>query len=111
MKVVEELRPRYDRQLRNTLVQARNGTHYKILTHQLYDREPPAEFHNFEVNVQQVEPNGRFRELIVPYYRRYYVKEEALAHHQRLLESFDETLSIEEPKEHKKEEKKEEAAH
>ena len=110
MKVVQELAPRYARQIRNTLIQARNGKYYKILSHQLYDREPAPEFHNFEVNVQEVDERGKFRELIVPYYRRYYSKEEALAHHQSLLETFDETLTIEEPKvEHKKE--KEEAAH
>jgi hypothetical protein len=111
MKVVEELRPKYDRQIRHTFIQARNGKYYKILTHQLYERTPPAEFHNFEVNVQEVDARGKYRELIVPYYRRYYSKDEALAHHQYLLENFDEALSIEEPKaEHKKEEK-EEAAH
>lgn len=111
MKVVEEVRPRYDRQIKHTLIQARNGVYYKILTHQLYDRTPPSEFHNFEVNVQQVDEHGKYRELIVPYFRRYYSRDEALAHHQFLLEKFDETLAIEEPKvEHKKEEKKEEDA-
>lgn len=112
MKVVREIPSKYTRQLKHTLVQARNGKHYQILTHQLYDRTPPPEFHNFEVNVQEVNDQGKFRELIVPYYRRYYSKDEALAHHQFLLETFDETLAIEEAKvEHKKEEKKEEEAH
>lgn len=102
MESVRELDPRAPRQIRHTLVRGRDKKLYKVLTFQLYDRMPPPEFHNFEVNVQLVDDDEKFRELFVPYYRRYYSKEEALAHHGELLEKFDDLLQLEAPAEHGK---------
>jgi len=97
MEVLRELDPRPPRQLRHTMVRGRDGRCYKVLTHQLYDRTPPPEFHNFEVNVQQVQENGGFKELNVPFYQRFYDKAKAMQAHDRLLEKFDDTLALEAP--------------
>jgi hypothetical protein len=98
MELVEELTPRVGtRQLRHTMVKGIDTKHYKILTLQLYPSEPPPEFHNFEVNVQRVDEDGTYKELIVPYFRRFYKKDEALEHHEKLLTKLDETLELEAP--------------
>jgi len=98
MKVIEELALKHARQLRHTLVQGRDGNHYRIYTFQLYDFEPPAEFANFEVNVQQCEPDGSFKVLIQPFLKRFFKKGLALDLHQQLLDGFDELLKLEESK-------------
>ena len=105
MKVIKELETKNSRQLRHHFVQGRDSRFYKVLTFQLYDRQPPREFPNFEVNIQKVFENGSFKELVVPYLKRFFKKEEALIHHDSLLEKMDELLNLEEPKTHKKEEK------
>lgn len=111
MKILEELDLK-TRQLRHTLVQGRNGKFFKVLTYQLYDATPPPEFHNFEVNVMECDARGRFRELNVPYYARFFSKEEALKHHEEVLANFDTLLQLEEAAGHKAEgAEKEEAKH
>jgi hypothetical protein len=98
MKVVEELALGHARQLRHTLVQGRDEKHYRVYTFQLYEADPPAEFANFEVNVQQCEPDGTFKVLIQPLLKRFFTKGLALDFHQKLLDTFDEALRLEEPK-------------
>lgn len=98
MKVIEELALRHGRQLRHTMVLARDEKHYKIYTFQLYDTEPPSEFPNFEVNVQECEADGTFRVLVQPFLKRFFRKGLALDMHQKLLDDFDEMLQIPEPK-------------
>ncbi len=109
MKAIKELELKHTRQLRHTFVQGRDGNYYKILTFQLYDMPPPSEFANYEVNVQLVDENGRFKELVVPYLKRFKIKDDALKLHDVLLKDFDNILKLEAPKEEKHEEK--EAAH
>lgn len=110
-RVVEQIPPGNPRHLKHTLVQARDGRYFKILTYRLYERTPPAEFQNFEVNVMECDSRGKFRELNVPYFRRFFRAEDAIRFHDELLGKFDETLEIPEPKEHGKKEEKEDAAH
>lgn len=98
MRVIEELALKHDRQLRHTMVLGRDEKHYKIYTFQLYDHEPPAEFPNFEVNVQECEPDGTFHVLVQPFLKRFFRKGLALDMHQQLLDNFDELLQLPEPK-------------
>ncbi|MBI4564648.1 MAG: hypothetical protein HY716_08170 [Planctomycetes bacterium] len=104
MKVIEELKPAFDRQLRHTWVQGRDGKSYKILTLQLYDTPPPLEFPNWEVSVVEVNEHGAFRTLVQPLLKRFFEKNRALDFHDRLLDTFDEFLKLPEAKkeEHKK---------
>jgi hypothetical protein len=107
MEVIKELEPSHARQLRHTFVQGRDGNYYKILTFQLYEMAPPPEFANYEVNVQKVDKQGRFNELVVPFLKRFKVKEDALRLHDELLKEFDNILKLEELKEEKHEAKEE----
>lgn len=79
------------------MVRGRDGKCYKILTYRLYDRPPPPEFQNFELNVQLVQEDGGFQELFVPYFRRFFDQAKALEAHERLLAHFDDTLELEAP--------------
>lgn len=96
MKVIEELALKHGRQLRHTMVQGRDEKYYKVYTFQLYDTAPPAEFANFEVNVQEVEADGTYKVLFQPLLKRFFAKSAALAEHQKLLDGFDDALKIEE---------------
>ncbi|HZN62334.1 MAG TPA: hypothetical protein VFC90_08005 [Planctomycetota bacterium] len=113
MKILEELAPEFDRQLKHTWVKGRDEKGYKILTLQLYDKQPPPEFPNWEVSVVEVDERGKIRTLVQPLLKRYFDKQVALDFHQTLLETFDEFLKIPEPKkeEHKKPALKESEAH
>jgi hypothetical protein len=104
MKILEELAPEFDRQLKHTWVQGRDEKGYKVLTLQLYDKQPPPEFANWEVSVVEVDDRGKIRTLVQPVLKRFFDKKVALDYHQRLLESFDDTLKLAEAKkeEHKK---------
>lgn len=102
MKVIEELALKHDRQLRHTLVEGRDGKFYKIYTFQLYDTAPPAEFPNFEINVQEVQEDGAFDVLVQPFLKRFFKKELAVDMHQQLLDDFDEMLKLDQPKAQKK---------
>jgi hypothetical protein len=102
MKVIEELPLKHKRQLRHTLVQGRDEKHYKIFTFQLYDTAPPAEFPNYEVNVQECEADGSYKVLVQPYLKRFFARGLALDAHQKLLDEFDEALKLEEPAKHAK---------
>ena len=94
MKVIEELPLGHKRQLRHTLVLGGDEKHYKIYTFQLYDTEPPAEFPNFEVNVQECDPDGTFKVLVQPFMKRFFKKGLAIDLHQQLLDNFDEMVKI-----------------
>jgi hypothetical protein len=109
MELIRELDPRPPRQIRHTMVRGRDGNCYKVLTYRLYDRPPPPEFQNFELNVQLVQENGGYQELFVPYFRRFFDQAKALEAHDRLLESFDDTLELEAPAAGHKEKEKEKA--
>ncbi len=102
MKLIEELSPSWVRVLRHTYVQGRDGNHYKIITFQLYESQPPAEFPNWEVNVEQTDERGARRVLVQPVLKRFFDKKLALDFHSKLLEGFDEFLHLPEPKEEHK---------
>lgn len=104
MKILEELAPDFDRQLKHTWVKGRDEKGYKVLTLQLYDFQPPPEFPNWEVSVVEVDERGKIRTLVQPLLKRFFDRKVALDFHQTLLETFDEFLKIPEPKkeEHKK---------
>ena len=76
-------------------MQGFDDQHYKIYTFQLYDTEPPAEFPNFEVNVQECDPDGTFKVLVQPFMERFFRKGLALDKHQNLLDNFDSLLKLE----------------
>ena len=103
MKLVEEMKAEFDRQLRHTWVVGRDAQNYKILTLQLYDFTPPPEFPNWEVSVEQVDERGKRRVLVLPVLKRFFDKRLAIEFHQQLMESFDDFLKLIEPKkeEHK----------
>ncbi|MBI2932059.1 MAG: hypothetical protein HYY16_10455 [Planctomycetes bacterium] len=103
VRIIEELTPEWQRVLRHTFVQGRDGKHYKIITFQLYEKTPPPEFPNWEVNVEEVDERGKRRVLVQPVLKRFFDKKFALDFHQRLLDGFDEALHLPEPKkeEHK----------
>ena len=105
MKILHELTPEFDRQLKHTWVKGRDEKDYKILTLQLYDRQPPPEFPNWEVSVVEVDERGKIRTLVQPMLKRFFDRKIALDFHQNLLETFDAALKIPEPpkkEEHKK---------
>ncbi len=104
MRILEELAPEFDRQLRHTWVKGRDEKGYKILTLQLYDRQPAPEFSNWEVSVVEVDERGKIRTLVQPLLRRFFDRKVALDFHQTLLEKFDDYFKLPEPKkeEHKK---------
>ena len=104
MKVLEDLAPEFDRQLKHTWVQGRDEKGYKVLTLQLYDKQPPPEFANWEVSVVEVDERGKIRTLVQPILKRFFDRKVALDYHQSLLETFDDTLKLAEAKkeEHKK---------
>ena len=96
------------RQLRHTLVQARDGRHFRVLTFKLYDADPPLEFHRYETNVQECDERGKFRVLVQPLLKRFYREEHALRFHEQLLQHFDRVLGIREEAEgHKTDESSE----
>ncbi len=97
MNIIEELKLEHPLQLRHTFLKARDEKHYKVITIQLYDRQPAEEFPNWEVNVQEVEANGKWRVLLQPVLKRFFDKRKALEYHQALLESFDDALKLTEP--------------
>jgi len=103
VKILEELKPEWERVLRHTYVQGRDGKHYKVLTVQLYDKQPPPEFPNWEVNVEETDDRGKRRVLVQPVLKRFFDKKLALDFHGKLLETFDDFLHLVEPKkeEHK----------
>jgi hypothetical protein len=111
MRVIDEVKPEWDRVLRHTFVQGRDTRHYKVVTFQLYDKQPPPEFPNWEVNVEETDDRGRRRVLIQPVLKRFFDKKIALDFHTKLLETFDDFLHLVEPKkeEHKPAAKKEDA--
>ena len=111
MKIVEELKPEFSRQLRHTWVLGRDGKNYKISTLQLYDMTPPPEFPNWEVNVEEVDGRGKRRVLIQPVLKRFFDKRLALDFHQKLLDEFDAFLKLPEPKEEHKPAPAKPAAH
>jgi hypothetical protein len=105
MKILQEL-PLVERarQLRHTFVLGADENHYKVLTFALYDFKPSAEFATHEVNVELTNPNGGRTVLVQPLIKRFFREDEALAFHQSLLETFDETLRLKAPeKKHEKE--------
>jgi hypothetical protein len=105
MQILEELAPEFDRQLKHTWVKGRDEKGYKILTLQLYDRQPPPEFPNWEVSVVEVDERGKIRTLVQPMLKRFFDRGVALDFHKSLLETFDQALKIPEPPkkdEHKK---------
>jgi hypothetical protein len=102
MKIVEEIAPEFDRQLKHTWVKGRDEKGYKILTLQLYDKMPPPEFPNWEVSVVEVDERGKIRTLVQPMLKRFFDRKIALDFHQTLLETFDEALKIPEPKKEEK---------
>ena len=104
MQILEELKPEFDRQLRHTWLKGRDGKGYKVLTLQLYDRQPPPEFANWEVSVVEVDERGCIRTLVQPLLRRFFDRGIALDFHRMLLETFDTHFKLAEPKkeEHKK---------
>ncbi len=103
MKLIEELAPSWERVLRHTYVEGRDGNRYKIITFQLYGPQPPPEFPNWEVNVEQTDERGARRVLVQPVLKRFFDKKLALDFHGKLLENFDTFLHLPEPKkeEHK----------
>lgn len=105
MKIINEIPPRHTRHLKHTFIQGRDGNYYKVLAFQLYDTTPLAEFANFEVNVQKVNSDGKFKELIVPYLKRFKKKDEALKHYEELINDFDSFLKLPEVANEKHEEK------
>lgn len=108
MKILQEL-PLVERarQLRHTFVEGLDGKHYKVLTFKLYDFKSPPEFATHETNVEETNERGGRTVLVQPLIKRFFREDEALAFHQQLLETFDQTLRLKAPE--KKEEKK--AAH
>lgn len=100
-KILEEGKPEWERVLRHTFVQGRDGKHYKVITFQLYDMAPPPEFPNWEVNVEETNDRGKRTVLVQPLLKRFFDRQVALDFHQKLLDSFDDTLKLQEPKEHK----------
>jgi hypothetical protein len=106
MKVLQEL-PLVERarQLRHTFVEGLDGRHYKVLTFKLYDFTAQPEFATHETNVEEVNERGGRTVLVQPLIKRFFREDEALAFHQQLLETFDETLRLKAP------EKKEAKAH
>jgi len=110
MKILEELKSEHPLQLRHTFVVARDTKHYKVITLQLYAKKPPAEFPNWEVNVQEVDERGKWRVLLQPLLKRFFDPRKAAEFHQELLEKFDDFLKLQEPVK-KGEHKKAEAAH
>lgn len=110
MKILQEL-PLVTRarQLRHTYVQGLDEKHYKILTFKLYDFKAPPEFATHETNVEEVNERGGRTVLMQPLIKRFFREDEALAFHQELLETFDQTLRLKAPE--KKEEKAAKAAH
>lgn len=97
MNLVEEIKPEHPLQLRHTWVTGRDTKHYKVITVQLYETQPPPEFPNWEVNVQEVDERGKWRVLIQPVLKRFFDRRQALMFHQELLEKFDEALKLQEP--------------
>lgn len=106
MNILQEL-PLVERarQLRHTFVQGLDGKHYKILTFKLYDFAAPPEFATHETNVEEVNERGGRTVLVQPLIKRFFREDEAMAFHQQLLETFDQTLRLKAP------EKKEAKAH
>ena len=102
MRIVEELKAEFARQLRHTWVEGRDKKNYKILTLQLYDVQPPSEFPNWEVNVEETDDRGKRRVLVQPLLKRFFDRKLALEFHQKLLETFDDFLKLPEPKEEHK---------
>lgn len=101
-KILEELPAEWERVLRHTFVQGRDGKHYKIITFQLYDKTPPPEFPNWEVNVEETNEKGKRQVLVQPLLKRFFDRKVALDFHEKLLAEFDDTLKLQEPKqEHK----------
>ncbi|MHC4607040.1 MAG: hypothetical protein ACYTAF_08880, partial [Planctomycetota bacterium] len=96
--VKEEQAIEQARQLRRTLVQARDGKHFRVLTFRIYDEEPRPEFHRFETSVSECDENGKFRVLIQPLIKRFFREDEARTFHDEVLKDFDALLKIPEPK-------------
>jgi len=101
VRIIEECAPEWERVLRHTFVEGRDGKHYKVITFQLYERTPPPEFPNWEVNVEETNERGKRTVLVQPLVKRFFDRKVALDFHQRLLDGFDEILKLPEPKEHK----------
>jgi hypothetical protein len=108
MKILQELPlVARARQLRHTYVEGLDGKKYKVITFALYDFKAPPEFATHETNVEETNDHGGRTVLVQPLIKRFFREDEAIAFHQELLESFDQTLRLKAPE--KKEEKK--AAH
>lgn len=98
MRIIKELKSDNSKKLKHTLVQATDEHFYKILTFKLYEIETGPEFSQYEVNIQQVEQDETFTKLVVPHFRRFMTKQEALDYHQEVLDKFEQLLGIK-PKE------------
>ena len=98
MKILQELPlVQRARQLRHTFVEGLDGNRYKVLTFKLYDFVPAPEFATHEVNVELTNENGGRTVLVQPLIKRFFREDEALAFHQAILESFDQTLRLKAP--------------
>ena len=103
-RIIEECTPEWERVLRHTFVQGRDEKYYKVITFQLYDKQPSVEFPNWEVNVEATNERGKRQVLVQPLLKRFFDKQVALDFHEKLLQSFDDSLKLAEPKkEHKAE--------
>lgn len=101
VQIIEECKAEWERVLRHTHVTGRDGKHYKVITFQLYDHTPAVEFPNWEVNVEETNERGKRTVLVQPLLKRFFDRQVALDFHQKLLETFDDALKLQEPKEHK----------
>ena len=86
MKILEDLKPEFGRQLKHTWVKGRDEKGYKVLTLQLYDRQAPPEFANWEVSVVEVDERGKIRTLVQPLLKRFFERTECCADGERRLE-------------------------
>ncbi len=94
MKYVKELDVRHSKELRCSLVQGQDDKHYMIYTIQLYPFLLDDGRANFDTVVVETDENGDYTVLRQQYNKRYHTREEALKHHETILQTFDTLLRI-----------------
>lgn len=97
MQLIREETPRWNRQLRQTLVQGVDTKYYLVTTIKYYSFDVVDGRPNYEVNVTEVDENGNFRVLVQPHRKTFIEKEPSVKHHQFLLDNFDSFLKLSPP--------------
>ncbi|MBI3271709.1 MAG: hypothetical protein HYZ53_22150 [Planctomycetes bacterium] len=97
MQIVRELPLRYDKMLRNHLVQGADQVHYTVSTVRLYDYEISDGRANYETRVTQTDADGQFKKLVQLLCKRTPDKDVALKNHQDVLDKFDEMFELKPP--------------